>query len=470
MRPLEAKRNILFCYSRYPSFTNAVRDYVEAFGRHSEHRIHYYDAELGPPNFDLDPFECIIFNYCFWARGLSGDPQLRRLASRFPGLKIAIFQDEYDYFLWHKSHVAEMGIDTIVTCVPPEHWSDVFSGSPFDTLNLVHALTGYVPESFLRTPAAKPMAERKWMIGYRSRPVHFKYGRLTQEKVLIGNRMKALCAEHGIASNISVDEKDRIYGAEWDQFLRDCRAVLGTESGSNVFDFDGHIKQAVDACLEANPDADFETVHARFLNGIDGRVRMNQVSPRIFEAIAARTALVLFEGEYSGVIRPWEHFIPLRKDFSNAAEVLALVADTKALEELTDRAYEAVIASEKYHYRHYIRRLDDHINEAAPPQKEFEPVYGLVGWKKADREGILPSRERCLIPTDIPLRHMDRLPDPFLWVRCEPKSLQRLAFDKYIRIRTTKAAQTIQDRLRRSSKIYSMVRWCLRLVTGKLAA
>ena len=65
------RRNILFCYSRLPSFTNTVRDYVTAFGAYSEHRIHYYDMDSGPINFDLEPFDGIVFNYCFWGRCLS---------------------------------------------------------------------------------------------------------------------------------------------------------------------------------------------------------------------------------------------------------------------------------------------------------------------------------------------------------------------------------------------------------------
>src|SRR5262249_13653120 len=134
--------------------------------------------------------------------------------------------------------------------------------------------------------------------------------------------MQAICAERGVAANISVNEEDRIYGPKWFEFLGDCRAVLGTESGSNVFDFDGTLKTAIDSYLSDHPDADFETIHALFLSGRDGEIKMNQVSPRIFEAAAANTAMILFEGDYSGVVKPWTHFIPLKKDFSNIDEVL----------------------------------------------------------------------------------------------------------------------------------------------------
>ena len=112
------RKNVLFCYSRLPSFTNAVRDYVDAFGACSAQRIHYYDMDSGPIEFELDKFDCIIFNYCFWARCLAVTSDFTRRVAAFRGLKIAIFQDEYDYFLWHRQTIIALGVQTIVTCVP----------------------------------------------------------------------------------------------------------------------------------------------------------------------------------------------------------------------------------------------------------------------------------------------------------------------------------------------------------------
>src|SRR5438309_551145 len=81
-----------------------------------------------------------------------------------------------------------------------------------------------------------------------------------------------------------------------------CRATLASESGSNVFDFDGTLAPAVEAALKVKPDLTFEEVYRRFLTSYETQEIMNQVSPRVFEAVALRTGLVLFEGTYSGVV------------------------------------------------------------------------------------------------------------------------------------------------------------------------
>ena len=461
-------RNVLFCYSRIPSFTNAVSDYVQAFGNYSRHRIHYFDMDSGPLDIDLTPFDCIIFSYCFWGRCLSVSPDLRERLAGFTGLKIAIFQDEYEYFLWHEQTVIAMGINTIVTCVPEAHWQDVFRGEAFSRVTFFNALTGYVPDSLLQLPPSKPLASRPWVIGYRSRPVSYTFGRLTQEKILIGQRMKQICSERGIAANIEVSEESRIYGAAWPEFIGNCRAVLGTESGANFFDFDGTVKPAIQSYLKAHPAADFEPVHELFLKELDGRIKMNQISPRVFEAIAMKTGLVLFEGEYSGIVRPWEHYIPLKKDFSNIDEVLAAVSDIPSLEAMTQRAYEEVITSGRYHFRTFIQSIDAHISARTTTGKGYEPCYGLIGWRASEDSVLqgLPHQNLC-VPTDQPLRHFDQVPDPFLKVQCNWGALQRALMQRYESVLYSQVGRWARERLQRNVIAYSILRKLARLLTGR---
>lgn len=460
------RRNILFCYSRVPSFTNAVRDYVRAFGEYSEHQVHYYDMDSGPLDFDLDPFDCIIFNYCYWARGLPVSTVFRERIVKFSGLKIAIFQDEYDYFLYHENMVIALGINTVITCVPEVHWRDVFRSEALNSVTFINALTGYVPDSLLRLPPPKPLASRQWLIGYRSRPVPFSYGRLTQEKLLIGQRMRQICNERGIAANIEVSEESRIYGTAWPEFIGNCRTVLGTESGANVFDFDGTLRPAIDAYLRAHPDADFESVHERFLKSHDDKIKMNQVSPRIFEAIAMRTGLVLFEGEYSGVVRPWEHFIPLKKDFSNIDEVLAAVSDISGLEAMIQRAYDEVVASGKYHFRTFVQRIDAHISAKNLEGKGYEPSYGLIGWRTdADAELCGLSNQNLRLPTDRPLRHFDKIADPFIRIQCNWGAPHRALMRLYETFLLSKVGRWLKKYLQGNRIMYSIVRKSARLLT-----
>jgi len=194
------------------------------------------------------------------------------------------------------------------------------------------------------------------VVGGRDLP--FWYGKLGQEMVQIARLCRAACESLGVACDIEWASDKRIYGDGWYKFLGGCRAVLGTESGSNLFDFDGSAQRDVKRYLRTHPDAPFEEVHAACLAGKDDFVAMNQVSPKIFESILMGTALVLFEGDYSGVVRAHDHYLPLDKDLGNFEQVVEAVRDTERLSEMTARAKRDVLESGRYGYSAFIEDFD----------------------------------------------------------------------------------------------------------------
>ena len=107
-------------------------------------------------------------------------------------------------------------------------------------------------------------------------------------------------------------------------------------------------RSSVKTYLQENPDADYDEVHELILAPYEGNIVHRTITPRSFEAIAIRTAQVLFPGEYRGVMQPWRHYIPLERDFSNLDQVCGYLRDDDFLQELVDRAYEEIIESGKY--------------------------------------------------------------------------------------------------------------------------
>jgi len=56
-------------------------------------------------------------------------------------------------------------------------------------------------------------------------------------------------------------------------------------------------------------------VEQLFFPGQDGRFVFTAISPRVFEAGLLKSGLILVKGDYSDVVRPWEHYIPIERDF-----------------------------------------------------------------------------------------------------------------------------------------------------------
>jgi hypothetical protein len=69
--------------------------------------------------------------------------------------------------------------------------------------------------------------------------------------------------------------------------------------------------------------------------------------------------MILFRGRYSDAVIPDEHYIPLEKDFSNIETVLEKLNDIAALESMAERAYQHLIASGRFNYSRFVRKLDE---------------------------------------------------------------------------------------------------------------
>ena len=143
--------------------------------------------------------------------------------------------------------------------------------------------------------------------------------------------------------------------------------------------FYGDLQSKIDTELAKGLNED--EIFDKHLHHLEKEIKMNQISPKMFEAISLKTALVLFEGEYSGILKPNRHFIPLKKDFSNFEEVVIKLNDDHYLQEMVDRAFEEICLNEKYSYNYFIRSvfdqvIDDEVSIIKP--KEHDIVFGFV--------------------------------------------------------------------------------------------
>jgi hypothetical protein len=352
---------LLVAYSNASNYVSTTAEYLESISRYSEFEVAYVhvtnDAEL---DFDLNAFDAVFHSYCArlpFDNHLSPD-YVRKLKA-FRGVKLLAVQDEYDRTGKLRRAMQDIGFHAVLTCVPPAMLEQIYPREMFPETEFIGVLTGYVPENpELRGQSTRRLRERPVVVGYRGRDIGGRYGRLAFEKLEIGRRMREICAERGIPHDIEWTDDKRLYGAVWYEFIGSCRANLGSESGSNVFDFDGAIEAKYAELLAARggpaPHEEFRV----YTDPIETRYDMGQISPRVFEAAALRTPMILFTGRYSGLIEPDEHYIELKKDFSNIDSVLSRLDDLEALEAMADRAYDRLVVSGEFSYRQFVELID----------------------------------------------------------------------------------------------------------------
>ncbi len=346
-----------------------VTDHLNALNECSRHRI----QELSflrrlPSGLDLERFDVIVVHYSLalgYMRHHYITDQTLAALRQCKALKVVFIQDEYRNIEGVHDALRQMGADLLFTCLPTEEIEKVYPTDRLPAITKINNLTGYVPARLTQLPVAR-IEGRPIDVGYRSRKPAFWLGRLAHEKWTIAEEFARHAQESGLCLDLSYSESDRLYGDRWISFVASCRTMLGVESGASVFDFTGELQRVVEAYCERHPDAKFEDVHGMFLRDYEGRIRLNQISPRCFESAALRTGMVLFRGEYSGALVPDRHYIVLEKDFSNIEAVIARIRDQKYLQEMVDRTFEEVANNPRWSYRQFVAMVDDSI------QAEFE--------------------------------------------------------------------------------------------------
>jgi hypothetical protein len=338
-----------------------VIESVRAIRRYSRFPVYTVNTRLGfPKGLRGLRFRAVVLHYTlFYSDFVPLTPAFREYLDTCAGsYKIALFQDEQAYTRDRFEFCDRYGIDSVYTLLAPAQFDAVY-GRHTRVPRLVSYHPGYVGEHLVAAARelTKPDAERRIDIGYRGRRLPEHWGPAAREKHEIAESFRRHAAGEALVLDIETAEDKRIYGRGWYEFIADCRAMLGTESGASSFDM---------------PD------------GVDRDVPYRTISPRHLEAAAFRVCQILYEGDYSGVMEPGVHYIPLRKDFANFAEVMAQFRDPERRAEVAANAHRDLVASGDLSHVRFVGEVDAEL-EAAGVRPSSEHAAAAV------RRALYPS-------------------------------------------------------------------------------
>jgi hypothetical protein len=285
-------------------------------------------------------FLCVRWNYDF-------EHYRRRFCwlSSLDCPKVALPQDEYDHAAVLDEWLVELGATSIYSCFGAEQRASLYPLLE-GRVAFHETLTGFIDETGADALAGRmvPHGQRPHDIVYRATELPYWFGSHGQLKHRIADVVQKRAREVGLRTEISTRPEDTVLGLGWLDFLMSGRAVIGAESGSSVLDARGEVQRRISRLLAERPDLTFEEVDAQMPSNWDSYAFF-AISPRHLEAVITKTAQVLVEGHYSGVLEPDRHYIPLRRDFSNLDEALERLRDVDAVEAMTERAYRDVYLS-----------------------------------------------------------------------------------------------------------------------------
>lgn len=360
------RKSILLLYA-HPYYQNAptIMDHVNAFKKYSTNYVWAVNTEKGfPKGLKNIDFDVIVLHYSiFGIYPFRINKRFRSYIQKSGAHKIAFFQDEMQYCQQRFSFINELDIDSIYSLLDPKFYDDVYFKYT-NVRKIYHTLTGYVDNSIFEMSSnlQKDFQDRSIDVGYRARPLQFWLGKGAQEKTEIARMFVEKTKGYNLNLNIKTGELDRIYGVAWYEFLADCKAVLGVEAGTSIFDINDEVRPLVEQRIQQNPEITFLEVYNDILIKWEDNIHYRTISPRVFEAASLKVCQILFEGTYQGILEPWVHYIPLKKDFSNIEEVLATYNNIKMVKQITEKAYVDLIKSEKYTFKSFISSFDDDLD------------------------------------------------------------------------------------------------------------
>jgi hypothetical protein len=334
------------------------------------HDVLFWNALHGVPRWVRDyPFDVVLLHYsvlCMrWHTPFERWRSSLDWIRESDAVRLAMPQDEYVCAHTLDEWLESLELDCVFSVLDERHWHTLYPRTSGRT-RMERSYTGFVDDRAAGVGETLPLphAQRALDVVYRARNLPFYVGHHGQLKHRIAEVVDPAARAHGLRTDISTRIADTKYGDAWFEFLASGRCVIGTESGSSALDPYGEIRSFEAAWRAERPDATFGEFSALQPAGWDD-YGFTAISPRLFEAAQTKTAQLLVDGEYDGILTADRHYVPLREDFSNLDEALERISDPAETEAVAERAWEDLILSGDYSYGAFAAHVETVVEEVA---------------------------------------------------------------------------------------------------------
>ena len=320
-----------------------VNDWLDSFHQNSSLTItlcninNYleFQSELSK----LHEYELIVILHSAAGDNLNG---LRNATSKFQkrrGKLVVFFGNEYNLIPEKIRFARDVEAEYIASQLPEAAANWLYS-------DCQHSKILLAPPALNPTLYKPNGSQRSIDIGFRGDSYCYSLG--DRERTALIVSMKTDAEKWHLNNDIEFVRYPR---EEWVKFLNRCCAIVGAESGTYYLEKTDKTQRSVMKYLSENPKADFEEIYSLFFKNYAHPISGKAISSRHFEPIGTKTCQILIEGHYNGILIAGEHYISVKKDFSNLSEAIRLYKDTFFRQEMTERSYEFVLQHHTYKHR-----------------------------------------------------------------------------------------------------------------------
>jgi hypothetical protein len=194
-------------------------------------------------------------------------------------------------------------------------------------------------------------------LGQRVRHLPPQFGPAAQKKGELALRFADAAALDGFKCDVSTKDSDVLLGDDWWRFLGNIKFTVGRLGGASIVDSDGKLAMKVNQLQIRNPNISFDAIAKKLSTSEINQGDFSAISPRLFECASMGVCQILERDYYFENFEPWIDYIPLEPDLSNLSDVFTAMRDSEMSAEIASHAEATLIASGKYSYSEFVKRL-----------------------------------------------------------------------------------------------------------------
>ena len=260
------------------------------------------------------------------------------------GKLLSFVGNEYDVMRKKKAFLQSVEADYIASQLPREAHTFVYKELSAQLIDAPHALN----ENIYRPSKSNKVYD----IAFSGA----KYGIFIgdQERNNLIETMANLTPQ--LKNKINIGRNTNLPRNLWVELLQSAKATVGAEAGTYYLDRNGSLLEQSKKYVQQNPDANLDDLMEKiFDNTSIEYVSGKAISSRHFEPVGTKTCQILLEGNFNGILKEGEHYISVKKNFSNLKDIIDVYSDHDLRNQIVERAYAYI--SENHTYKNRVETI-----------------------------------------------------------------------------------------------------------------
>jgi hypothetical protein len=274
------------------------------------------------------PFDAIIMMSTFMEKIVTSKIFTNQWLSQIEFLKnckakkIVFSQDDYWYSEIRDKFYLEYKVSKVYSICAKNSWKELMPKYIASGGKVCRSYTTYITPYMLDLrKKVKQWNKRKFDIVYRTVKSPLVINEFGNIKSLIGQQLLKSLDPNKLKTDISNEPGKLIYGEKWLKFIGNSRSILGAASGSSIKLRNHNVFKKLLKYQKKYPFHDLQSVKNAVFKYNDINKNYTMISPRNIEAAMLGVMQILTPSSYSNLLKPYVHYLPLKKNCSNIKEI-----------------------------------------------------------------------------------------------------------------------------------------------------